>query len=76
MNLNEIIIQLCRLKECEDIPIKYKADLQEIVHSLNYIQIGQTLGLDAEDVRARMLQTKEPNPIWDKWIAMANGEME
>ena len=71
MNLNEIIVQLCRLKECDDIPLKYKSVPQEIIHSLNYIHSAQVLGIDEEDAGKTDI-----DPIWDKWIAMANGEME
>ena len=37
MTLYEIATQLCRLKECNDFPIKYKRDVERMIHALNQI---------------------------------------
>ena len=35
MTLYEIATQLCRLKECSDFPLKYKTDVERLIHALN-----------------------------------------
>lgn len=35
MRLEEVAVQLCRLKECGDFPIKYKHDVERCIHCIN-----------------------------------------
>lgn len=37
MTLYDIAIQLCRLKECNDFPLKYKTEVERMIHALNQI---------------------------------------
>ena len=35
MTIAEVIVKLNRLMHCDDFPLKYHSEMQEIIHSLN-----------------------------------------
>ena len=36
MTLQDIAQQMCRMKECEEFPLKWKTDVERMIHALNY----------------------------------------